>query len=53
MVLVGLWRWWVVLLAHRTILASALAVWVVLGSLGSMGGWWALMLDRAAILASA
>ena len=53
MVLVGLWSWWVVVLAHRTILASALAVWVVLWSQGSMGGWWALMLDRAAILASA
>ena len=50
MVLVGLWCWWVVLLAHRTILGSALAVWVVLGS---MGGWWALMLDRGAILVSA
>ena len=46
MALVGLWCWWVVLLAHRTILGSVLAVWVVLGS---MGGWWALMLDRNCI----
>ena len=50
MVLVGQWCWLVVLLACRTILAAALAVWVVLGS---MGGWWALMLDCGAILASA
>ena len=34
----------------RAILASALAVWVVLGR---MRGWWELMLDHRAILASA
>ena len=37
------------MLAHRTILASVLVVWVVPGGLGH---WWMVMLDCRAILVS-
>ena len=50
MVLGGLGHWWVNILDHRAILATAIAVWVFLGGLGRQ---WVFLLDHRAILASA
>ena len=40
-VLRGLWRWWVITLDRRAILATVYVVWVILGGMGCL---WVVML---------
>ena len=48
-VLRGLWRWWVITLDRRAILATVYVVWVILGGMGCL---WVVMFKSRTILAS-